>query len=106
MNSTIRMNNKGAKVQNASRMPAALAITICNLLSVFDACASLLRSSAIRFLLKGSAFTVALFYVFGCVGAMETSSVGFGDAVVRSALALGIAALISYVLRERNNEEN
>ena len=106
MNSTIRMNNNSAKTQNVSRIPAALAITICNLLSVFDACVAFLRSSAVRFILRGSAFTVALFYVFGCVGAMETSSIGFSDAVIRSAIALGIAGLISYALRERSYEEN
>lgn len=106
MNSTIRMNNNSAKAQNVSRMPAALAITICNLLSIFDACAAFLRCSAVRFLLRGTAFTVAIFYVFGCVGAMETSSVGFGDTVLRSAIALGAAALISYALRERSYEEN
>ena len=106
MNSTIRMNNKSAKAQNVSRMPAALAITICNLLSIFDAFSSLLRSSAVRFILKGSAFTVALFYVFGCVGAMETGSVAFTSALFRSAIALGSAALISYALREKGYEEN
>lgn len=106
MNSTIRMNNKSVKAQNVSRMPAALAITICNLLSIFDACASLLRSSTVRFILKGSAFTVALFYVFGCVGAIETSSITFGSAVIRSAIALGAAALISYALRKKDYEEN
>lgn len=106
MNSTIRMNNKSAKVQNASRMPAALAITICNLLSIFDACASALRSATVRFLLKGTAFTVALFYLFGCVGAIETGSLGFTSAVIRSAVAFGVAALLSYALRDKNDEEN
>ena len=106
MNSTIRMNNKSAKVQNVSRMPAALAITICNILSIFDACASALRSSTVRFLLKGTAFTVALFYVFGCVGTIETGSLGFTSAIIRSAIALGSAALLSYALREKGNEEN
>ncbi len=106
MNSTIKMNNKSVKAENVSRMPAALAITICNLLSIFDACASALRSSTVRFLLKGTAFTVALFYVFGCVGAIETSSITFTSAVLRSAIALGVAALISYALRDKSYEES
>ena len=104
MNSTIKMNNT-AKAQSVSRMPAVLAITICNLLSIFDACAAFLRCSAVRFLLRGTAFTVAIFYVFGCVGGIETSSIGFSEAVLRSAIALGAAFLISYVLRDRNDEE-